>query len=100
VLTTKSEKRRKEYMSATAIKKATAAETVAELFPARQSVGKTEAKAAWKVALECFVIVWAVFSVAIAILIIAAYVPGHLGLSDLLQALGNLLPPDFPLVTT
>jgi hypothetical protein len=89
-------------MSATETKKATAAtlEAVAELFHARTSVGKTEPKAAWKVALECFVIVWAVVSVAMAILIIAVFVPGHLGLSDLLQALGNLLPPDFPLVTT
>jgi hypothetical protein len=87
-------------MSATETKKPTAVETVAELFYARPSVGETEAKAAWKVALECFLIVWAVFSVAMAILIIAVFVPGHLGLNDLLQALGNLLPPDFPCVTT
>ena len=89
-------------MSATETKKATAAtlETVAELFGARRSVGKTEAKPAWKVALECLLVVWAVFSVAMAILIIALFVPGHLGLSDLLQALGNLLPPDFPFFTT
>jgi hypothetical protein len=100
VLTTKSEKKERKSMSATETKKVTAAETVAELFHARPSLGKTGAKAAWKVALECFFIVWAVFSVATTILIIAAFVPGHLGLSDLLQALGNLLPPDFPFVTT
>ena len=93
-------KEERKNMSATETKKATAAETIAELFYAHPSVDKTEAKAAWKVALECFLIVWAVFSVAMAILIIAAFVPGHLGLGDLLQALGNLLPPDFPSVTT
>lgn len=89
-------------MSATETKKATAAtlETVAELFGARPSVGKTEAKPAWKDALECLLAVWAVLSMAMAILIIALIVPGHLGLSDLLQALGNLLPPDFPFFTT
>jgi len=89
-------------MSATATKKATAAilETVAAPFHARSSLGKTEAKPAWRVALDCLLVVWAVFAVAMAILVIAVFVPGHLGLSDLLQALGNLLPPDFPLITT
>ena len=89
-------------MSATETKKAMAAtlETVAEHFGARPSVGKTEAKPAWKVALECLLVVWAVFTVAMAILVIALFVPGHLGLSDLLQALGNLVPLDFPFFTT
>jgi hypothetical protein len=92
----------RKNMSATGTKRATAAtlETVAELFGARPSVGKTEAKTAWKVALECLLAVWAVFTVEMAILTIALLVPGHLGLSDLLQALGNLLPPDFPFFTT
>jgi hypothetical protein len=86
-------------MSATATKKATAAtlEKVAELFHARPSVGKTEA---WKVALDCLLIVWAVISVAVVVLVIALFVPGHLGLGDLLQALGNISPPDLPFLTT
>jgi hypothetical protein len=89
-------------MSATEVKKVTAAilETVAAPFHARPSLGKTEAKPAWRVALDCLLVVWAVFAVAMAILVIAVFIPGHLGLSDLLQALGNLLPPDFAFSTT
>jgi hypothetical protein len=92
----------RKHMSATETKKATAAffEAVAGPFDARPSLGKTEAKPAWKVALDCLLIVWAVISVAVAILVIALFVPGHLGLGDLLQALGNVLPPDFPFCTT
>jgi preprotein translocase subunit Sec61beta len=89
-------------MSATQTRKATAAifETVAEPFDAGTIRGKTEAKPAWKVALDCLLIVWAVISVAVVVLVIALFVPGHLGLGDLLQALGNLSPPDLPFFTT
>jgi hypothetical protein len=39
-------------------------------------------------------LVWVVFSAAI--LVVALLLPGHLGLSDLLQTLGNLPPTDSP----
>ena len=64
------------------------------------SLGQTEKKPAYAVALACLFLVWAVFSVATAILVAALLVPGHLGLSDMLQALGNLLPADAPMYTT
>jgi len=61
------------------------------------SLAKTEEKLGYTVALACLLLIWTVFSLATAILMIALLVPGHLGLSALLQALGNLLPADFPM---
>jgi len=55
----------------------------------RQSPGQT---AAYPVAGVCVLLVCAVLSVAAAILLLALLFPGHLGLSDLLQALSNLVP--------
>ena len=57
---------------------------------------RNEAKPAYGVALACLLSIWAVFGLATMVLAVALLVPGHLGLSDLLQALGNLLPADPP----
>ena len=61
------------------------------------SLGQTAEKPPYAVALACLLLVWAVLSVATAILVVALLLPGHLGLGDLLQALVNLLPAD-PLI--
>ena len=89
-------------MSATETKKATAStsETIAELFQTHPSLGQIKDKPAYTVALVCLLSVWAIFSLATAIVVVAVLLPGHLGLSDWLQALGNLLPADFPICTT
>jgi hypothetical protein len=52
------------------------------------------------VTLVCLLSVWVVFSVATVILVVALLLPGHLGCSDLLQTLSNVLPADFPIYTT
>jgi hypothetical protein len=67
-------------------------------LPTHLSLGQTAEKAAYAVALACLLLVWPVLSVATAILVVALLLPGHLGLSDLLQALGNLLPGRSPIL--
>ena len=64
------------------------------------SLAKTEEKLAYTAALACLLVIWAVFSLATVMLMVEVLIPGHLGLSALLQALGNLLPADFPMFTT
>jgi hypothetical protein len=64
------------------------------------SLGQTAEKPAYAVALACLLLVWAVLNVATAILVVALLIPGHLGLSDLLQALCKLLPTDRLIYTT
>jgi hypothetical protein len=85
-------------MSATETKTPIAAtsETIAELLRTQPSPGQTKEKPFYTVALACLLLVWAVFSLATATFVVALVLPGHLGLSDLLQALGNLLPADLP----
>jgi hypothetical protein len=58
--------------------------------------GRNEAKPVYAVALAFLLLTWAVFGLATMVLAVALLVPGHLSLSDLLQALGNLLPADLP----
>jgi len=94
-------------MSATDTKRATAATHFLGMnrsldyeLQTPPSLGQTEKKPAYAVALACLLLVWAVFSVATAILVAALLLPGHLGLSDLLQALGNLLPADASMYAT
>jgi hypothetical protein len=53
-------------------------------------------KTPYTVALACLLFVWALFSLATAILVAALLLPGHLGLSDLLQVLAKLLLGDPP----
>ena len=57
---------------------------------------RNEANPAYGVALACLLLIWAVFGLITMVLAVALFVPGHLSLSDLLQALGNLLPADLP----
>jgi hypothetical protein len=63
-------------------------------------VSQAGEKPAHTVALACLLLVWTVFGVATVIFVVALLLPGHLGLSDLLQALGNLLAADAPMYTT
>ena len=63
-------------------------------------VSQAGEKPARTVALACLLLVWTVFGVATVIFVAALLLPGHLGLSDLLQVLGNLLPADAPMYTT
>jgi hypothetical protein len=60
------------------------------------SPGQTEERPVYPLVLAGLLSVWVVFSAATAILVVALLLPGHLGLSDLLQTLGNLLPTDSP----
>jgi hypothetical protein len=62
--------------------------------------GRVEEHPAYIVALACLLLGWAIFSVATAILLAALFLPGHLGLMDLLKELGNLVPADAPMYTT
>jgi hypothetical protein len=89
-------------MSATETKTATAAtsKTIAELFQRDPSLGQVKEKPAYRVALVCLLAVSAVFCLATAILIVAVFLPGHLGLSEWPQALGSLWPANFPIYTT
>jgi hypothetical protein len=43
---------------------------------------------------------WAAFAVMSTTLLIATFIPGHLGLTGLLQLLGRAFPADFPILTT
>jgi hypothetical protein len=45
-------------------------------------------------------VLWAVFSSVTILVVVAAFVPGHLGLSDWLRILGDLWPADSPMFTT
>ena len=65
--------------------------------PSRSQI---EEKPAYRVALVCLLLVWVVFSAATVILAVALFVPGHLGLTGLLQALRELLPLEPPVFTT
>jgi hypothetical protein len=65
----------------------------------QQSLGQTAEKPAYTVAIACLLLVLGVYIIATAILVVALLVPGHLGLSDLLQTLSNLLPAG-PLIYT
>jgi hypothetical protein len=64
------------------------------------SLKRSEENPAYFVAVECLLLLWAGFSVVAALLVVAIFVPGHLGLSDWLQALVNLWPTDTPMFTT
>lgn len=66
----------------------------------RPSLGQAEQKPAYAVALACLLLAYALFSLTTAFLVVAVFIPGHLGLSNLLQALGHLLPSDAPISTT
>jgi hypothetical protein len=50
--------------------------------------------------LAILLLAWFVFSVATITFSVALFLPGHLGLGDLLRALGELLPADPVVYTT
>jgi hypothetical protein len=64
------------------------------------SLGQAEQKPAYAVPLACLLVAYAVFSLTTVFLVVVVFIPGHLGLSNLLQALGHLLPIDAPIYTT
>jgi hypothetical protein len=43
---------------------------------------------------------WAAFAMMSTILLIATFIPGHLGVTGLLQLLSRAFPGDFPILTT
>jgi hypothetical protein len=48
----------------------------------------------------CLLVLWAAFSAITALVVIAVFVPGHLGLSDWLKVLSHVWPSDSPMFTT
>jgi hypothetical protein len=48
----------------------------------------------------CLLVFWAAFSAVTALVVIAVFVPGHLGLSDWLKMLSHFWPSDSPMFTT
>jgi hypothetical protein len=57
--------------------------------------GRSAENPAYRVAVTALLSVWAVVGLVTAVLVFALFVPGHLGLSDLLRALSNFFPTDF-----
>ena len=68
--------------------------------PRLPSLKGTEEHPAYIIAVTCLISLWVVFSVITALVAVAVFVPGHLGLSDWLRVLGNLWPGDSPMFTT
>jgi len=64
------------------------------------SYDRTEAKPGYVTALASLLLVWAVLTVAGTVLLIALFLPGHLGLDGLLRELSRVLPSDAPILTT
>jgi hypothetical protein len=59
-----------------------------------------EEKPAYLAGAACLILLWAVFSAVTVLVVVAIFVPGHLGLSDWLRLLTNLWPGDSPMFTT
>jgi hypothetical protein len=51
-------------------------------------------KPVYATGLAILLLTWFVFSVATITFLVASFLPGHLGLGDLLRAFGQLLPTD------
>lgn len=64
------------------------------------SLKRSDGNPAYFAAVACLLLLWAGFSVLTALLVVAIFVPGHLGLSDWLQSLISLWPTDTPMFTT
>jgi hypothetical protein len=64
------------------------------------SYQRTEEKPGYVAALACLLLIWVVFSMAVVVLLIALFDPGHLGLDGLLQEWDCMLPADAPILTT
>jgi hypothetical protein len=55
---------------------------------------------AYRFGLISLLVLWAVVMVVSTVLAIALFLPDHLGLTEVIRQLGNLLPADAPLFTT
>jgi hypothetical protein len=55
---------------------------------------------AYRFSLACLLFLWVVAILVPALLTVALFVPGHLGLTDLIQDLTRLLPVGAPMFTT
>ena len=59
-----------------------------------------EEKPAYLAGVACLILLWAVFSAVTVLVMVAIFIPGHLGLSDWLRVWANLWPGDSPMFTT
>jgi hypothetical protein len=59
-----------------------------------------EEKPAYFAGVAGLILLWAVFSAVTVLVVVAIFIPGHLGLSDWLRGLANLWPGDSPMFTT
>jgi hypothetical protein len=59
-----------------------------------------EKKPASLTAVTCLLFLWTGLSLITALILVAVFVPGHLGLDDWLRVLGNVRPGDSPILTT
>jgi hypothetical protein len=60
----------------------------------------SEEKPAYIAGTVCLLFLWAAFSAITALVVVAVFVPGHLGLSDWLKVLSRVWPSDSPMFTT
>ena len=61
---------------------------------------RSEEKPAYIAGAACLLLLWGVFSAMTALVAVAVFIPGHLGLSDWLRLLTNAWPADAPIFTT
>ncbi|HXM03539.1 MAG TPA: hypothetical protein VN939_13095 [Chthoniobacterales bacterium] len=59
-----------------------------------------EEKPAYLVGVAGLILLWAVYSAVTVLVVVAIFIPGHLGLSDWLRGLANPWPVDSPRFTT
>jgi hypothetical protein len=57
-------------------------------------------KPGYRIAIAGLLLLWAVLSLVTALVAVALFVPGHLGLDDWLQVLAKLWPDEIPMFTT
>lgn len=57
-------------------------------------------KPGYRIATACLLLLWAVLSLVTALVAVALFVPGHLGVDDCLQILAKLWPAGIPIFTT
>lgn len=69
-------------------------------FELQRPVSPDRSGLVYKLGVFCLLILWTVAAVASAVLAVAVFVPGHLGLANFVQDLANLLPANAPLFTT
>ena len=62
--------------------------------PSLPSAKGAEQKQGYIGGVACLLVLWAAFSALTALVVIAVFVPGHLGLSDWLKVLSHVWPSD------